>query len=216
LANVKRVYVEKKKGFDVERKHLLSDLKRQLHIEGLTSVRILIRYDVQGLNDSQFDLAVKNVFSEPPMDKVFIEELPEFSGDFFAVEYLPGQYDQRADSAAQCIEFLTQSDRPQIRCATVYIVNSGLCEDELQAIKNYIINPVDSHEAVLEKYQSLDINMHVPDDVETLNGFIELSDEKIYAMKDELGLAMSGEDLKFVRDYFASQKRNPNYGNKGN
>ena len=121
LANVKRVYVEKRDGFDVGRKHLLEDLKEQLHIKELTSVRILIRYDAQGLSDAQFDLAVKNVFSEPPMDIVHIEELPDFEGDFFAVEYLPGQYDQRADSAAQCIEFLAQCERPQKLSARQYM-----------------------------------------------------------------------------------------------
>lgn len=126
LKNVKRVYVEKKEGFDVGRNHLLNDLKSQLHIKELDTVRILVRYDVQGLDEAQFDLAVKNVFSEPPMDKVYVDKLPDISGDFFAVEYLPGQYDQRADSAAQCIEILTQAARPEIRCATVYVLNKGL------------------------------------------------------------------------------------------
>ncbi len=209
LANVKRVYVEKKAGFDVERKHLLSDLKRQLHIKELSSIRMLIRYDVQGLDEEQFDLSVKNVFSEPPMDMVYKEKLPEFAGDFFAVEYLPGQYDQRADSAAQCIEFLIQSDRPEIRCATVYILNEGLSSAQIDAIKNYIINPVDSHETTLDKYESLDMEAHVPSDVEVMEAFITLSDEDVFVLKDELGLAMSREDLKFVRDYFISQKRNP-------
>ncbi len=209
MGNVKRVFVEKKSGFDVERKHLLSNLKRQLHIEGLNSVRILIRYDVQGLDEKQFDLAVKNVFSEPPMDKVYIEELPDFEGDFFAVEYLPGQYDQRADSAAQCIEFLTQSERPEIRCATVYLLNSGLNDSEILAIKNFIINPVDSHEATIEKYQSLDMETHVPSDVEIMDGFQGLTDDEIISLRDELGLAMSYDDLKFVRDYFKSQNRDP-------
>ncbi len=209
MGSVKRVFVEKKSGFDGERKHLLSNLKRQLHIDGLKSVRIFIRYDVQGLDDKQFNLAVKNVFSEPPMDNVYIEELPKAEGDFFAVEYLPGQYDQRADSAAQCIEFLTQSEKPQIRCATVYLVNSGLSDDELKAIKNYIINPVDSHEAVLEKYDNLDMETFEPDDVEVMEGFTLLSDEEISALRDELGLAMSSDDLKFVRDYFKQQKREP-------
>jgi phosphoribosylformylglycinamidine synthase len=209
LENVKRVYVEKREGFDVGRKHLLGDLKEQLHIGELSDIRILVRYDVQGLSDAQFDLAVKNVFSEPPMDRVFIEELPEFSGGFFAVEYLPGQYDQRADSAAQCIEFLTQSVRPEIKCATVYILNEGLSEAQIDAIKSYIINPVDSHEAQLKKYQSLDMETHMPPDVMLMEGFIEKSDEDTENLVGELGLAMSCDDIKFVRDYFASQKRNP-------
>ena len=209
MANVKRVFVEKKKGFDVERKHLLSDLKRQLHITELSDVRILVRYDAQGLDDKQFDLAVKNVFSEPPMDEVHMEELPDFSGDFFAVEYLPGQYDQRADSAAQCIEFLAQCNRPQIRCATVYILNEGLKAEQIEAIKSYIINPVDSHEATLLKYASLDMDLNIPTKVYTLEGFTDKSDDEIFALRDELGLAMSYDDLKFVRDYFKSQKRNP-------
>ena len=209
MAKVKRIYVEKKRGFDVGRNHLLSDLKRQLHIKELSSIRILVRYDAQGLDDAQFDLAAKNVFSEPPMDKVYIEELPDFSGDFFAVEYLPGQYDQRADSAAQCIEFLTRGARPEIRCATVCIVNEGLAAEQLQAIKNYIINPVDSHEARLEKYDSLDMETVVPDDVETMDGFVEMDDGELKELKDGLGLAMSHDDIKFVKDYFAGQKRNP-------
>ncbi len=209
MGNVKRVYVEKKAGFDGGRKHLLGDLKAQLHIKELSDIRILVRYDVQGLSDAQFELAVKNVFSEPPMDHVFIDKLPDVSGSFFAVEYLPGQYDQRADSAAQCIEFLTQSVRPEIKCATVYALNDGLSKAQIEAIKSYIINPVDSHEAQLEKYESLDMQTHMPPDVMMMDGFIELSDEETIALVDELGLAMSGDDIKFVRDYFASQKRNP-------
>ena len=170
MGNVKRVYVEKKDGFDVGRKHLLGDLKAQLHIKELSDIRILVRYDVQGLSDAQFELAVKNVFSEPPMDKVFVDELPKVSGSFFAVEYLPGQYDQRADSAAQCIEFLTQSVRPEIKCATVYVLNDGLSASQIEAIKSYIINPVDSHEAQLEKYTSLDMETHMPPDVNDNGG----------------------------------------------
>ena len=209
MGNVKRVYVEKKAGFDVGRAHLLGDLKEQLHIKELTDIRILVRYDVQGLSDDQFDLAVKNVFSEPPMDKVFIDKLPEVSGSFFAVEYLPGQYDQRADSASQCIEFLTQSVRPEIKCATLYVLNAGLSAVQIDAIKSYIINPVDSHEAQLEEYLSLDMQTHMPADVMIMDGFIELDDKQTEALVGELGLAMSGEDIKFVRDYFSSIKRNP-------
>ena len=187
MKNVKRVYVEKKEGFDVGRKHLLGDLKSQLHIKELEWIRILVRYDVQGLNETQFGLAVKNVFSEPPMDKVYVEELPEFEGDFFAVEYLPGQYDQRADSAAQCIEILTQAARPEIRCATLYMLNKGLSERQIEAIKSYIINPVDSHEAALVKYESLDMETHVPADVETMDGFTDMSDGEVYALKERAG-----------------------------
>lgn len=209
MSKVKRVFVEKKEGFDVARKHLLEDLKRQLHIDALKSIRILIRYDAQGLNDNEFDMAVKNVFCEPAMDKVYIEKLPEVEGDFFAVEYLPGQYDQRADSAAQCIEFLTCGTRPVIRCATVYVLNSGLSKDEIASIKKYIINPVDSHEASPDIPDDLKLITHAPEDIEVMEGFIELSDEAISSIRDELGLAMSVADLKYVRDYFATQNRQP-------
>lgn len=209
MNNVRRVFVEKKSGFDVEKKHLVQDIKRQLHIDGLEQIRIINRYDAQGLDDKAFDLAIKNVFSEPPMDIVYKDELTDVDGFVFAVEYLPGQYDQRADSAAQCIEFLTQGTRPNIRCARVYIVNKGLLNSDIDKIKKYIINPVDSHEAQLEKYQTLDLNMEKPDDVEILDGFIDSSNDDVLELRKNLGLAMSEQDIIFVRDYFKSQKRNP-------
>ncbi|MCK5130322.1 MAG: phosphoribosylformylglycinamidine synthase, partial [Clostridiales bacterium] len=209
MSTVRRVYVEKKQGFDIEKKHLLEDIKRQLHIDELEDIRLINRYDAQGLTQEQFKQAIINVFSEPPMDIVYEEELPEIEGELFAVEYLPGQYDQRADSAAQCIEFLTQTKRPKIRCARVYIINKGLTTIQISQIKEYIINPVDSHEAQIEKYQTLEFAIHQPSEVEVLDGFIKMPDDDVEALCTSMGLAMSQEDIKFVRDYFSSQKRNP-------
>ncbi len=208
---IKRIYVEKKKGCDVEASHLRHDIRSNLEIKNLQEVRILNRYDIEGINDEHYELAKATIFSEPPVDKIF-EENMEIAEDetVFAVEYLPGQYDQRADSAMQCIQIITQQERPVILVAKVYVLKGKLTQEEINRIKGYCINPVDSREAALEKPVSLKMEMQIPEDVKSFDGFMEKSDEEIEKMRQELGLAMSTEDLKFCQKYFRDEAhRNP-------
>ncbi|MDD4537398.1 MAG: phosphoribosylformylglycinamidine synthase, partial [Lentisphaeria bacterium] len=152
---VRRVFVEKRPGFDVEARHLLSDLRENLGIRGLERVRICKRYDLSGLTDDEYLAARDSVLSEPNCDVVYDEALPSCAGQLFAVEFLPGQYDQRADSAAQCVQLLTQKDRPLVRSATQYVLEGAINAKQLATIKSYLINPVESQEASLDKPASL-------------------------------------------------------------
>lgn len=208
MSVTKRIYVEKKDNFAVEANNLFNDLRQHLHLDKLNSLRVINRYDAQGLDDNQFDLAIKKVFSEPAVDNVF-SDINFDTSQTFAVEYLPGQFDQRADSAVQCIQLLADSVKCQIRCAKVYVLDGELSTEDINSIKEYIINPVDSHEVTLGKYETLDIELEVPADVETLAGFINKNDEECTEFKTNLGLAMSVDDVKFVRDYFKSINRDP-------
>ncbi|MEX1378072.1 MAG: phosphoribosylformylglycinamidine synthase [Eubacteriales bacterium] len=208
MSVTKRIYVEKKDNFAVEAHNLSHDLKEHLHLESLNNIRVINRYDAQGLDDTQFSLAVSKVFSEPAVDNTF-EEIDFDKSKAFAVEYLPGQFDQRADSAVQCIQLIADGVLPQIRCAKVYVVDGDLSPDEIGRIKEYIINPVDSHEVTLEKYDTLDIELEVPDDIEILSGFCKMTDSECEQFKMDLGLAMSIDDVKFVREYFQSIERDP-------
>lgn len=208
---IKRIYVEKKKGCDVEASHLRHDIRSNLEIKNLQEVRILNRYDIEGISDEHYELAKATIFSEPPVDKIFEENMKlEEDETVFAVEYLPGQYDQRADSAMQCIQIITQQERPVILVAKVYVLKGKLTQEEINKIKGYCINPVDSREAALEKPVSLKMEMQIPEDVKSFDGFMEKSDEEIEKMRQELGLAMSTEDLKFCQKYFRDEAhRNP-------
>ena len=208
---VRRIYVEKKKGYDIEAQGLFEDLKENLHLNGLIAVRVVNRYDVEGIDDDTYEAAKYTVFAEPAIDGAYDEMVSIDAGShFFAVEYLPGQYDQRADSAAQCITLMNVDSEATVKFARVIILLGSISEQEFMAIKNYCINPVDSHEAELEKPDKLDIQTIVPEDVKIINGFIQMSDEKIAAYGEDMGFAMSAEDLKFVREYFAmDEKRNP-------
>lgn len=208
---VRRIFVEKKEGFDIEARGLLKDLKTNLGISGLEKLRIINRYDVSGISDKDYDAARCVIFSEPPVDKVY-DEIIEFDGDeeVFAVEYLPGQYDQRADSAAQCIQMLTLGEKPFCRVARLIALKGSISDDDLKKIKDYCINPVESHEASLEKPANLNVEVVYPNDVRIINGFIGMDKEKLAEMVCELGLAMSCEDLVFCRDYFKNkEKRDP-------
>lgn len=209
MSTVKRIWSEKRKGFDVECRHILADLTANLHIPNLEGLRLLIRYDVEGLGEDGFMAAIPTVFSEPALDTVYLGELPPYEGQLFAVEYLPGQYDQRADSASQCIQMLTHAKRPTIRCAKAYIIIGEISNSDMDKIKKYIINPVDSHEASLKLPSTLDIVWEEPSDVIIYHGFIDNTDAEIEKMRIELGLAMSTLDLIFIRDYFKTQDRNP-------
>lgn len=209
LNGIKRVFVEKKPNFDVEAEKLQRDLVESLSLKKLEKVRVINRYDVQGIDDSEFNTAVKTIFSEPNVDNLYIDELIIEEGRYFAVEFLPGQYDQRADSAAQCIQILTHKERPIVRAAKVVVLEGDINEDEFEKIKRYYINAVDSREALLEKPETLDMNMEKPETVETLEGFNELQSEELIEFVKEKGLAMSNEDLAFCQKYFREEKRNP-------
>ncbi|MGN0804829.1 MAG: phosphoribosylformylglycinamidine synthase [Candidatus Coproplasma sp.] len=201
-----RIFVEKKDN--LQAKKVAEDIHNLLKID-VQDVRSLIRYDVEGISKEEFDSATPGVFSEPPVDNIYLENV-EFDKDYsvFAIAYLTGQYDQRADSAAQCVQLLTQKERPLIKCATVYAVK-GVNEEQLEKIKKHLINPVESEEVGLKKPESLAHVAVDAEDVKEVEGFIAMSDEEISAYHAKMGLAMSVEDLKFVRDYFITENRNP-------
>ena len=205
---VRRIYVEKKPALRHEAEGLAKELRTLLGIEALTGLRQLNRYDVEGLDEETFRRAVQAVFSEPQLDDVY-DELPQ-EGTVFASEYLPGQFDQRADSAAQCIQMLTQSDLPTVRTARVYLLSGELTAADVERIKKYLINPVESREAALETVDTLQVQYTVPTTVETVTGFIGLDEAGLTALLDKLGLAMDLDDLKFLQTYFRDdEKRDP-------
>lgn len=208
---IRRLFVEKRPEFDVEAEGLLNDLKESLGIRSLKKVRILNRYDVSGLSDEEYEKARITIFSEPAVDIVYDESKDIAENDrVFAVEYLPGQYDQRADSASQCMQILTGKERPDVLSAKVIILNGDISDDEFKRIKSYCINPVDSREASLLKPECLDIKLKEPEDVQILDGFIDCTDDELEDFLNTKGLAMSIDDLKFCRDYFKNtEKRNP-------
>ena len=201
-----RIFVEKKDN--LQAKKTAEDIHNLLKID-VYDVRQLLRYDVENITEEEFSAAVPCVFSEPPVDNVYLENV-EFPEDYkvFAVSYLTGQYDQRADSAAQCVQLLTRKERPLIKCARIYAI-AGVTYEQLEVIKNHLINPVESEEVSLEKPDSLAHVAVEADDVKEVDGFILMTDEEIAAYHTKMGLAMSLEDLKFVRSYFDKEGRNP-------
>ena len=207
MGSVRRVLVEKRPGFDIEAKQLLADLRENLNLSSLQELRIFKRYDLSGVSDSEYAAIRDSILSEPNCDSVYEEQLPELSSAIFAVEYLPGQYDQRADSAAQCMQLLTRKERPLVRTATVYALAEVPTAVELQKIKQYLINPVESREAALTKPESLEIQAETPDDVAILSGFLELDQAGLEEMTARLGLAMSSEDLAFCQKYFRDEEQ---------
>ena len=210
-SNVKRLLVEKREGFDLEAKALMKDLKDSLHIDCIEDLRLLNRYDIEGLSDEICDSASKTIFSEPNLDVVYKEDV-EYDKDakVFAVEYLPGQYDQRADWAAQCVQIINEGQRPNINSAKLYILTGDIDDELFAKIKSYVINPVDSREASLEKPETLELETEIPTEVATIEGFIDFSMEELEKFLKEQGLAMTIDDLKYVQEYFQNQeKRNP-------
>ena len=210
-SNVKRLLVEKREGFDLEAKALMKDLKDSLHIDCIEDLRLLNRYDIEGLSDEICDSASKTIFSEPNLDVVYKEDV-EYDKDakVFAVEYLPGQYDQRADWAAQCVQIINEGQRPNINSAKLYILTGDIDDELFAKIKSYVINPVDSREAFLEKPETLELETEIPTEVATIEGFIDFSMEELEKFLKEQGLAMTIDDLKYVQEYFQNQeKRNP-------
>ena len=206
---VSRVYVEKKPGFDVEAQQLLAELRTILQIETLTGVRLVNRYDVEGISDELFQQCVPTVFSEPQSDDVSFE-LPSANGAaVFAVEYLPGQFDQRADSAAECIQLISQGERPLVRSARVYLLEGALTDEQVAEIKKYVINPVEAREASLDTKQTLKMEYPVPAPVKVLEGFNQLDEEQLKKFIADNGLAMDLGDIEFCQKYFRSEHRDP-------
>ncbi len=203
-----RVYVEKKPGLDQEAQALLNDARSLLGIRGLESVRLFNRYDAEGLSRELFEAAIPTVFSEPQVD-LASAEIDTGDARVFAVEYLPGQFDQRADSAAQCIQILSQGERPLIRSAKVYALYGQLTEEELAELRKYVINPVEAREAALQKPETLALRYEIPTRVEILTGFRELSREALETLGKKLGLAMDGDDFAFCQAHFRAEGRDP-------
>ena len=205
---VYRIYVEKKPGFDGEARQLQNELTSLLGIGSLTGLRLLNRYDVEGISEQLFRQCVDTVFSEPPVDSV-CTELPAHPGTAFAVEYLPGQFDQRADSAAECIQLISQGERPLVRSARVYLLDGDLTGAQVEEIKKYVINPVEAREASLETRETLQMTYAVPQAVATLTGFGQLDEAGLKDFIRDNGLAMDFGDIKFCQDYFRSEQRDP-------
>ena len=211
MSNVRRVYVEKKEAFAGAAKDLTYEIRSYLGIRGLNRVRILIRYDVENISDEVFAAACKTVFSEPPVDTLYEESFPMGDGDrTFSVEYLPGQFDQRADSAVQCVKFLKEDEEPIIRSATTYCLEGEITDDEFTAIKNYCINPVDSRETNLEKPTTLVTKFEEPENVKVFDGFTEMEEAALKELYLSLNLAMTFKDFQHIQNYFSGEeKRNP-------
>ncbi|MDM8201603.1 phosphoribosylformylglycinamidine synthase [Allofournierella massiliensis] len=204
---VYRIYVEKKKGFDHEAQNLLGEVHGLLGIQSVTGLRILNRYDVEGVSEELFRSCIPTVFSEPPVDDT-CDHCPE-ADVVFAVEYLPGQFDQRAASASECIQLISQGERPTVRTARVYLITGNPTETELTQIKKYVINPVEAREASLSRKDTLQMEYPTPSTVETLTGFCELDEEGLANFVKEKGLAMDEADIAFCQNYFRFEKRDP-------
>ena len=211
MSNVRRVYVEKKPAYAVQAKELKHEIRSYLGINNMTGVRVLIRYDVENISDEVFEAACKTVFSEPPVDQLYRETFEMGSEDrTFSVEYLPGQFDQRADSAVQCVKFLNEEEDPVIRSATTYVIEGNITDDEFAAIKSYCINPVDSRETDMKKPDTLVTVFDEPKDVMIFDGFIEMTEEALKELYGSLNLAMTFKDFQHIQHYFAGEeKRDP-------
>ena len=207
---VYRIYVEKKPQFAVDGGAVLADLNVALGITSVENVRIINRYDCEKLPEENFKAAIPTVFSEPPVDEVFYD-LPETAADerMFAVEFLPGQFDQRADSAAQCIQMLCPGERPVVKYAKIYVLRGKITDDEFARIKHYLINAVESRECGFDKYDTLEVKYTIPTTVETLTGFISKTDAELADFVVKYGLAMDNDDIKFCQEYFKSEHRDP-------
>ena len=211
MAEIKRIYVEKKEGCNIEASQLLADIKENLGLTNLTGLRILNRYDVEDIADDVFEAASKTIFSEPPVDYIYNETF-EMAEDetAFSMEYLPGQYDQRADSAMQCIQIISGDDKAVVASAKTYVLKGKLSTEDVEKIKHYCINPVDSREASMEKPATLKMDLTIPTTVETIEGFIDMDEKALLDYRKSLGLAMSEADILFCQKYFKdTEKRNP-------
>ena len=211
MSNVRRVYVEKKPAYAVQAKELKHEISSYLGIKTASNVRVLIRYDVENISDEVFEKACRTVFAEPPVDDLYLEKFEAAEGSrIFSVEYLPGQFDQRADSAVQCVQFLDGDSQPIIRSATTYVIEGNITDEEFDAIKHHCINPVDSRETGLEKPETLVAVFPEPKDVKIFDGFKEMSEADLKALYDSLNLAMTFKDFQHIQNYFKNEeKRNP-------
>lgn len=211
MANIKRIFVEKKSTYNIEAMGLLKDIKENLFISNLENVRVLNRYDIEITSDDIYKKIKNTIFSEPPVDNIYEENIIIAKDEFiFAVEYLSGQYDQRADSAMQCIELITEGERYLVKNAKVFIIKGKLLKEEIEKIKNYCINPIDSRESSIEKPETLDLGFSNPEDVKICEDFIEKTEEELKGFRENLGLAMNKDDLIFCQKYFKEdERRNP-------
>lgn len=210
MSNVRRVYVEKKPDFAVKAKELKHEIKHYLGIESVTAVRVLIRYDIENISEETYEKALKTVFSEPPVDNIYEETFELNGAKAFSVEFLPGQFDQRADSAEQCVKLLNETEEPIIRTATTYVVEGEISGSQLDAIKHHCINPVDSRETGLEKPDTLVQKFEDPADVKTFDGFIDMPEKELNELYASLNLAMTFKDFLHIQKYFkGEEKRNP-------
>lgn len=207
MGNVKRVYVEKKPEFAVSAKGLRHEIRRYLGIMDVTGVRVLIRYDAENISDETFEKACSGVFAEPPVDILYREHFPMNEGDrSFSVEFLPGQFDQRADSAEQCIRFIKEDEAPVIRTATTYVIEGNISDEEMEAIKNHCINPVDSREAAEEKPDTLVTVFDEPEDIKVFDGFKDMPEKELKELYDSLGLAMTFKDFLHIQNYYHGEE----------
>ena len=207
MSKVRRVYVEKKADFAVQAKELKHEISSYLNIKSVTGVRVLIRYDVENISDDTFEKACHCVFSEPPVDTLYEESFPMAEGArVFSVEYLPGQFDQRADSAVQCVQFLKEDEQPIIKSATTYVIEGDITDEEFAAIKAHCINPVDSRETGLQKPETLVTEFEEPEDVKIFDGFAGMPEDELKALYDSLGLAMTFKDFLHIQNYFRNEE----------
>ena len=211
MSNVRRVYVEKKPAYAVQAKELKHEISSYLGIKTASNVRVLIRYDVENISDEVFEKACRTVFAEPPVDDLYLEKFEAAEGSrIFSVEYLPGQFDQRADSAVQCVQFLDGDSQPIIRSATTYVIEGTITDEEFDAIKHHCINPVDSRETGLEKPETLVTVFPEPEDVKIFDGFKDMPEAELKELYDSLNLAMTFKDFQHIQNYFKNEeKRDP-------
>lgn len=206
--SVRRVYVEKKPDYAVKARELKEEIESYLGFQNVKKVRVLIRYDIENLSESTYKTALATIFSEPPVDEVYEEEFPKNPGDIvFSVEYLPGQFDQRADSAEQCVKLLKEDEEPVIRSATTYVITGALMEDEIQAIKSFCINPVDSRETGEEKPKTLVTVFETPADVKIFDGFTRFDEVQLKELYSSLNLAMTFKDFQHIQNYYKGEER---------
>ena len=210
MGRVRRVYVEKKVGFGVQAQDLQHEIGGYLGIQDVEKVRVLIRYDVENISDETFEKACRGVFAEPPVDTLYQEEFPMTEAcRVFSVEFLPGQFDQRADSAIQCVQFIREDEQPVIKTATTYVIqgkNGLISEEEFERIKAHCINPVDSRETGMEKLETLVVEFDEPEDVKTFDGFRDMEEGELKELYGSLGLAMTFKDFQHIQNYFKEEE----------
>ena len=210
MSNVRRVYVEKKPGFAVQAEELQAEIRSYLGIKTVTGVRVLTRYDIENVSDETYKKALGTIFSEPPVDNVYEESFTYENARVFSVESLPGQFDQRADSAEQCVKILNEVEEPIIRTAVTYVIIGEINDEQFEAVKNHCINPVDSRETGLEKPETLVQEFEEPKDVIVFDGFKDMPEQELKDLYDSLNLAMTFKDFLHIQNYFkGEEKRDP-------